>query len=348
LILDFIDYINNSVWKEEFFIMNKPELPQQIQRLLCCPICKEKITIVDNQCECENKRCASVFPIIDGVPILINEQSSIFSIDDFEKHRDTTFNLSRFENNGGKNVWRNLKEYTPSIGKNYKAEENYVNFVKHLKAISDHPKVLVIGGGIEGAGLKDILLDSTIEFIETDVSFGPRTSLICDAHDIPFDAEVFDGTVVQAVLEHVADPWDCVEEIHRVTKDDGIVYAETPFMQQVHMGRYDFTRFTYLGHRRLFRRFEEIDSGPVTGPGMALAWSYRYFMLSFCQSRIWSAFARRFTAFTSFWLKYLDYFVIDKPGSYDAASGYFFIGRKKRDYILSDKELIRLYKGLQQ
>ena len=55
-----------------------------------------------------------------------------------------------------------------------------------------------------------------------------------------------------------------------VYKDDGLVYADTPFMQQVHMGRYDFTRFTYLGHRRLFRKFEEIDSGAVSGPAMAL------------------------------------------------------------------------------
>ena len=64
-------------------------------------------------------------------------------------------------------------------------------------------------------------------------------------------------------------------------KGRGVVYAETPFMQQVHMGPYDFTRFTHSGHRRLFRRFEEVESGAVCGPGMALAWAYQYFLLSF-------------------------------------------------------------------
>ena len=59
------------------------------------------------------------------------------------------------------------------------------------------------------------------------------------------------------------------------------MYAETPFMQQVCVARFDFTRFTHLGHRRLFRWFDEVRSGPVCGPGMALAWSYQYFLLSF-------------------------------------------------------------------
>ena len=50
-------------------------------------------------------------------------------------------------------------------------------------------------------------------------------------------------------------------------KDDGLVYAETPFLQQVHGGPYDFTRFTHLGHRRLFRKFIELESGATAGAG---------------------------------------------------------------------------------
>ncbi len=51
-----------------------------------------------------------------------------------------------------------------------------------------------------------------------------------------------------------------MKEIHRVLKDDGIVYADTPFMQQVHEGAYDFTRFTLSGHRWLFKNFALLDS----------------------------------------------------------------------------------------
>ncbi len=137
-----------------------------------------------------------------------------------------------------------------------------------------------------GEGIEAITAHPRIELVESDAAFGPRTTLVCDAHSLPFEDNSFDGVIVQAVLEHVVDPWRCVEEIHRVLKEDSLVYAETPFMVQVHGGRYDFTRFTHLGHRRLFRKFEEIESGAVCGPGMALAWSYRYFLLSFTTSKL--------------------------------------------------------------
>ena len=35
--------------------------------------------------------------------------------------------------------------------------------------------------------------------------------------------------IIYAVLEHVLEPNVVVSEIHRVPKDNGIVYAETPY-----------------------------------------------------------------------------------------------------------------------
>ena len=323
------------------------KLPKSAQKLICCPICRSKLTWLDSQLQCTSNVCGAIFPIVDGIPILLNEHSSVFSIDDFVNQRCTTFDLSRFETSQSRSIWRVIREYTPNISKNLKAERNYAYFARLLKESSGMPRVLVVGGGIEGEGLSELLSDLAIEMVETDVSFGPRTMLVCDAYDIPFDDGSFDGVIAQAVLEHVVDPWRCVEEIHRVTKRNGLIYAETPFMQQVHMGRYDFTRFTHLGHRHLFRRFEEIDSGPVCGPGMALAWSSCYFLLSFCHTRFSRALVRRFARFTSFWLKYMDYYLIDKPGAYDAAAGFFFLGRKKDGYELGDRELLKLYRGMQ-
>ena len=115
-------------------------------------------------------------------------------------------------------------------------------------------------------------------------------------------------------------------------------------MQQVHMPPYDFTRFTYLGHRRLFRRFKEIDSGIACGPGMSLAWSYRYFLLSFFESKLIRKIIKAFSSFTSFFLGYFDKYLLKKSGSYDAASAYYFLG-KKTNKVISDRELISIYKG---
>lgn len=321
-------------------MQSKIRLAKTIQELLRCPICKTKLELHGEHYKCKNHECNSLFPIINNIPVLIDEDSSLFSIDDFVDQRQTFFNLSSKSNK----LKETLRKFFPDISKNIKARDNYEKLAKLLLEQSSNPKVLVIGGSVLGNGMEAILAYPTIELVESDISFGLRTTLICDAHSIPFEDNSFDAIIVQAVLEHVVDPFKCVEEIYRVLKEDGLAYAETPFMQQVHGGCYDFTRFTYLGHRRLFRRFAEIESGAVCGPGMALAWSYQYFLLSFATPKFLRKFIRVFARLTSFYLKYLDYLLINNVGTLDGASAYYFMGRKSTR-VLSDKELIKLYKG---
>ncbi|BBY59325.1 class I SAM-dependent methyltransferase [Mycolicibacterium sarraceniae] len=229
---------------------------------------------------------------------------------------------------------------------NIVAEDNYVNFARLLEDMltTTKPRVLILGGSIVGSGMDLLLSRSDFEFIESDVAFGPRTSIVLDAHAIPFSDCSFDGVIAQAVLEHVVDPGKVVDEIHRVLRDDGIVYADTPFMQQVHAGAYDFTRFTHLGHRRLFRKFDEIASGATCGTGMALAWSYKAFLMSLTNKKSLHKLAMVFAAFTSFFFKYMDKFTINNPASLDAASGIYFLGRKSAA-VLSDRELLLQYRG---
>ena len=319
----------------------RTSLPQNVSERLRCPVCRAELESVSDGFRCVAPQCGERFPIVNGVPILINEDRSVFSKDDFVSHRNTTFHLqpSRTE----KLLYR-LLEMLPSIGHSVGAERNYARLGSLLLDRTSAPRVLILGGSILGVGMEELTAKSGLELIATDVSFGPNTALICDAHDIPFDDETFDGVVTQAVLEHVVDPYRCVSEVHRVLKPGGLVYAETPFMQQVHMGAYDFTRFTHSGHRRLFRSFSEVSSGPICGPGMALAWSYQYFLLSFTTSRALRGFMRAFASLTAFYLKYFDRYLIDKPASIDAASGFYFMGRKETS-TLCDRDLIRYYRG---
>jgi SAM-dependent methyltransferase len=311
------------------------KLSEFIQNKLRCPATSGKLAKHGNQLS--NVEDPSIqYPIIDGIPILINNRNSLFSIDDFINKRNTTFDLRE---NKFKKV---VNKLLPDISVNLKGYENYAELASILPPLA---KILVIGGSIKGLGMDMIYDDESYEIISSDVSFGPYTNLICDCHDIPFEDETFDCVIVQAVLEHVLEPNRCVKEIHRVLKSSGIVYSETPFMQQVHMRQYDFTRFTHLGHRYLFRQFDEIKSGPSGGPGMALAWSYNYFLRSFATSNNLRIILSFFGKITSFYLKYFDYYLINKPGTYDAASGYFFMGKKSHDSI-SGKELINGFKGI--
>jgi uncharacterized protein YbaR (Trm112 family)/SAM-dependent methyltransferase len=317
--------------------MPQIKLSEDSQQILCCPVCHSKLNQTETQFECKSSECAAQFPIVDGIPVLINERDSVFSIDDFTSHRQTFFNSQT-------KLKKVIQSLIPNISRNIKGRSNYSQFSQILLAQSTSPRVLVIGGSILGEGMEYFVNNTAIDLVESDVSFGPRTMLISDAHDLPFQDGSFDGVIIQAVLEHVVDPYRCCEEIHRVLNDRGVVYAETPFIQQVHNSPYDFTRFTYLGHRRLFRKFEEIESGAVCGAGMALAWSYQSFLLSFTTSKLLRSLLIVFVRFTSFYLKYFDYLTINNPGTLDAAAGYYFIGRKS-DQILADRDLLKLYRG---
>ena len=45
-----------------------------------------------------------------------------------------------------------------------------------------NPKVLIIGGAVAGEGFEFDKISTEIVLVETDVAFGKRTNLICDAH----------------------------------------------------------------------------------------------------------------------------------------------------------------------
>ena len=150
--------------------------------------------------------------------------------------------------------------------------------------------------------------------------------------------------IALAVLEHVADPQRVVDEIWRALKPQGCVFASTPFLQPVHMGAYDFTRYTYLGHRRLFRRFTDLASGMALGPGSVLAWSLQSALLSLSARRTYRLIAKFVGLLISVPIKYLDYIARHNPAAIDGAGGVFFFGRKQEASI-SDRELIKLYRG---
>ena len=309
---------------------------QELAQILACPGCKSEI-IFTGEFVCQNSACGLHFPLVRNIPVLLNESNSLFKIEDFTESRETTYKKSSA-------LKKRLKSFVPDINLNIKAKDNFKKFFARLLEEHKKPLVLVIGGAVAGRGFDLENLSKDITLIESDVAFAERTNFICDAHDLPFRDASFDGVIAQAVLEHVLDPWRSAAEIHRVLKPGGAVYAETPFMQQVHSGRFDFTRFTHLGHRRLFRAFEEIESGAACGAGMALAWSYCYFLKSFFRNRTLQQIAFAFGSLTGFWLKYFDYFLINTPNAFDAASSYYFWGRKS-DAELPDKKLISQYKG---
>jgi SAM-dependent methyltransferase len=311
------------------------------EKFLVCPECRSALEKQATEFVCTGG-CNCRYPVYFNVPIMISCRNRIFTPSDFVSNEPPDIFFKQYKNP----VIRILQKLRPDVTLNLASKKNYKKIAETLAGKKDC-RILIIGGSIDGSGIDQLKqhLPADTVLVESDVAHGPNTNIIFDSHQVPFSDSVFDLVVVQAVLEHVLDPFACVEEIYRVLKPDGMIYAETPFMQQVHGGKYDFHRFTHLGHRRLFRKFEEKDSGLVAGAGSGLAWSLRYFILSFAPNKKIDKALSYGSSFLVFWLKYFDYILNTTRGSFDSACGYYFWGKKTQGYILSDETLLSQYKG---
>ncbi len=299
-----------------------------------CPLCKSELKIKKKEIFCSNKLCNHSkkdysFKILDNTPVLISSDftDTLFDSNSIKSYIKRKSHLENF-------FYKALSPTSKTTTKNCEL------FVKEVLKKSNNPKVLVIGSGEKGNGTEKLWTNEQISIVGTDVYKTPSVDFICDSHYIPILNDFYDGVWIQAVLEHVVDPIKVVSEIHRVLKSDGLVYAETPFMQQVHEGAYDFTRYTVLGHRFLFKNFESIKIGGNQGPDIVLVWALKYFILSITRSDKFAKLSGIFFRLILFPFKYL----ISKKSLYYGPSGVYFLGKKSKKTI-SQKELIALYKG---
>jgi SAM-dependent methyltransferase len=313
-----------------------------VSPLLICPRCGSGLIEIDGRFRCSSGSCifgeSTGFPAVGRWPVFVDFDSSILSSDAERTEQDARAKMrpmSRALSESFPGWLRRLWKPTNRV-----AEQNVEVLLSLLSGSS--PLVLVVGGGTEGNGIQALYADGRIRLLAFDIYASPLTQFIADAHQIPLADGSVDAVVVQAVLEHVLDPAGVVREIHRVLRDRGLVYAETPFLQQVHAGAYDFTRFTNSGHRYLFRAFEEIDDGPVAGPGTQLLWTVDHVVRGVLRSQL----AGRIARVLFFWLRYVDG-LIPKSFAMDSASAFFFLGRRA-DRELTPQQVVQYYQGAQR
>lgn len=296
-----------------------------IEPLLACPRCRSPLARDGDGLRCTSVDCAlssTAFTERDRRPVLVDADASIV-VDGYARPE-----IER--------VPRRLRAlWKPP---NHVAARELDRLVE---LAGGAPTVLVVGGASVGNGVDRLYGDSLVRTIAFDLQASPVVQFVADAHDIPLVDGSVDAVVVQAVLEHVLRPERVVAEIHRVLRVDGFVYAETPFLQQVHGGAHDFTRYTASGHRWLFRAFEQIEAGVVAGPGTQLLWSVDHLVRGLTRSELAGKAARG----ALFFLRSLDRFIPDDYGL-DGASCLFFLGRRT-DRELSPAELVASYPGAQ-
>lgn len=315
-------------------------LNAQVHSFLRCPQCRAgdlALGELINQSLADGlicSKCSESFPVSNGCPVLIRKDNMLFRADNYiVQQTPASENV----------VHKWAEKLVPGLS---------VNLVSHrlLRVLSDRlnrlskPVILVVGGGTQRKWLNDCLGTSGAEIVYSDIDVHADVDLFCDGHDLPFIDGCFDAVVTTAVLEHVMYPERVAEEITRVLKVDGLLYSELPFMQQVHEGAYDFTRYTLSGHRRLFNSFDEIDAGMVAGPGTALAWAIENFILAFFNGSKIRLLVKSIVRIGFSWVKYFDYLLEKRPQAMDGASCTYFLGRKMNGRI-SDSDIVKRYTG---
>jgi len=281
------------------------------------------------------------FDVVEGIPVLVDFERSVLD-------RDATLAsgaTSRITRRTSP-AWRFAQRVvggSPKIARR-KCADLVERLLAERASSGERPLIVVAGGGTIGGGAEALYDDERVRVAGFDIYASPSVQIVADAHAIPMADGCADAVWIQAVLEHVIDPARVVSEIARVLRPGGYVYAETPFMQQVHEGPYDFTRFTQNGHRWLFRAFEPVDEGVIDGPSGALRWAVRYFVAGLTRSRTAGAIAGA----SLFWLRFLDP-LMDPRHASDGAGCLYFFGRKRDDgAALTPHEAIAAYRGAQR
>ncbi len=296
-----------------------------------CPCDGGALRQIGNRLQCG--RCPESFPIVDGVPILKNEFNSVFRISDYlgcSAYGGASAHGGSLDRAGGlKKLYRRIARWlseAPMPGH---------KFDPFKKISGPSHEVLVVGCG-------DRHVPGNVTY--TDVAFSAQVQCICDAHDLPFRDGTFDVAVIESVLEHVCDPQRCVSEIVRVLRPHGFVFSVTPFLQPVHMGAHDFTRFTFLGHRRLFRHFDEVASGMCGGPIYSYIHLIRKGIVVPFSNPRFTACARMFGLLITYPMRYLDPLFARSDAAFNVGCAFYFLG-SKRAAPIPDREIITYFRG---
>ena len=311
----------------------------RVEPLLACPRCRSRLVVDPLGVRCSATDCSlseiGSFPRVGQVPVLVDFESSVLRREDLVGQGSSepvvthTWSLERLPR-GLRACWKPANAVAAR------------NIDRLLSLLDESATVLVVGGGSLGNGVERLYADRRFGVAGFDIYSSPLTQLVADAHQIPFADQTIDAVVVQAVLEHLVDPERAVSEIHRVLRPGGLVYAETPFLQQVHAGAYDFFRFTSSGHRYLFRGFEEIAAGAVAGAGPSSSGASTTSCVGSCDPSSPGRPPRGLL----FPLRYLDRLVPDVYAM-DNASAYYFLGRRA-ERELTPREIIDYYRGAQR
>lgn len=271
------------------------------KNVLACPHCIKDLH--DLKCS----ECGKQYEEHNGVPIFVDDVKT----GAVEQHQRKSNPLKR--------ALRFLKPphhsvYFKNLRSSYEEGPELVEFLKHFNETDTVVNVGSLSKKIKGV-------------YNLDIAYYPNIDLVADAHCMPFKDGSLDGVIIKNVFEHLRDPAKVREELRRVVKRGGRIYAKVPFMQPFHAVPDDYQRFSINGLHEFFKDFEIVEEGISVGPSSALSWFLREYLailFSFNSKKAYQ-FWRGFFSYFIAPIKYFDVFFKKRKEAHRLASAFYLV-----------------------
>ena len=249
------------------------------------------------------------YPMVGGVPILLNDREAV---DRYAAQSDKM--LAEYREFGAKkSLLAPIKWFTKEDWRNPKA-------TAWMDRLAELPVVIAIGGG----PARD-----RERYLNVNIGPFPNVDIVGDALELPFADASVDGVVIQAVLEHLTDPWAALREISRVLKPAGLCLATTPFLQPYHGYPSHWQNFTQAGHALALEKagLTIVDQGVAVGPTYAITTLVADYFLNYAPRPLRKLLWRAAILFGSL-LRPLDRKLVNHPNAHVLASVTYAVGQK--------------------
>lgn len=143
-----------------------------------------------------------------------------------------------------------------------------------MKFIEEYADGLILDNG---CGYRYNYYDNVVNF---EIADYPSTDVLGIGEKLPFKSNTFDAVFSFAVLEHVQNPFECAQEIIRVLKPGGKIYAVVPFLQPFHGYPDHYYNMTSSGLRNLFGKDVKVLETHVPPSGLPI-WCLTWFLNSY-------------------------------------------------------------------
>lgn len=279
-------------------------MKSQLYSVLVCPKCIKQL----NELKCTH--CGKQYGSKDDVPIFVDDVK-IGAVAQHQRKPNPLKRALRFLKPPHHSVYfQNLKTST----------DEGPELEKFLKQYNENDVIVNIGS-----------LSKKIKGVyNLDIAYYPNIDIVADAHELPFKDSSLDGIIIKNVFEHLRDPAKVREELRRVVKPGGKIYAKVPFMQPFHAVPDDYQRYSLNGLHEFFKDFKILEEGISVGPSSALAWflqEYLAILFSFNSDKAYRILSGFFSYFTSP-MKYFDAFFRRRKEAHRLASAFYLVLEK--------------------